>query len=130
MLWAAEFGRSGIRFVWNEINCISLTCFHVFQPSSRGRVCLPYLYLYLNSSIGRDFLEVEKREYGSGLEKYEPNDINKSLAPDFDMLDRAASERLIGLQEAFTDTEKDSSEEKSILDEADSIFESLIRNSD
>ena len=129
-IWVGVFGRSGIRFVWNESACISLTCFHVFQPSSRGRVCLPYLYLYLNSSIGRDFLEVEKREYGSGLEKYEPNDINKSLAPDFDMLERAASERLVGLQEVFINTEKDSSEEKSILDEADSIFESLIRNSD
>ncbi len=126
-LWVGVFGRSGIRFVWNESNCITLTCFHVFQPSSRGRNCLPYLYLYLNSSIGRDFLEVEKRVYGDGLEKYEPNDINRSLAPDFKALDLATSERLIGLQEAFINTEKDSSEEKLILSEADAIFETLIR---
>jgi len=128
-IWAGVFGRAGIRFVWNESNCVSLTCFHLFQPSRLGESCLPFLFLYLNSSIARNFLELEKREYGDGLEKYEPNDINKALAPDFEMLDQESSTRLIELQSAFLNAEQDSLEEKTILEEADRIFKALIRHS-
>ena len=126
-LWVGVFSRAGIRFIWNESNCVSLTCFHVFQPSNKGETCLPYLFLYLNSTIGRGFLELEKREYGDGLDKYEPNDINRSLAPDFEMLDGETSERLIELQKVFINTEKGSSEERSVLTDADAIFDTLIR---
>jgi adenine-specific DNA-methyltransferase len=127
-IWVGVFGRAGIRFVWNESNCVSLTCFHLFQPSRLGEWCLPFLFLYLNSLTGRNFLELEKREYGDGLEKYEPNDINKALAPDFELLDQESSKRLIELQSAFLNTEQDSLEEKTVLEEADAIFEALIRN--
>ncbi len=125
-IWVGVFGRAGIRFVWNESNCVSLTCFHLFQPSRSGESSLPFLFLYLNSSIGRDFLELEKREYGDGLEKYEPNDINKALAPDFELLDQESSKRLVELQQAFINTERSTSEERTILEEANAIFESLI----
>ncbi len=127
-IWVGVFGRAGIRFIWNESDCISLTCFHVFQPGSAGKAVLPFLFLYLNSSTGRTFLELEKREYGDGLEKYEPNDINTALAPDFGLLDQDKLERLIELQKAFIDAEEGSSEEASILGEADAIFAALIQS--
>ena len=127
-IWVGVFGRAGIRFVWNESDCISLTCFHVFQPGSAGEAFLSFLFLYLNSSTGRTFLELEKREYGHGLEKYEPNDINKALAPDFGLLDQTQLERLIELHKAFIDVEEGSSEEASILEEADLIFGTLIQS--
>ncbi len=72
---------------------------------------------------------LEKREYGDGLEKYEPNDINKALAPDFELLDQESSKRLIELQSAFMSAEHSSLEEKTLLDEADRIFKALIRHS-
>lgn len=125
-IWVCVFGREGIRFIWNESNCISLTCFHVFQPSSAGEAYVPILFLYLNSFTGRTFLEVEKREYGGGLEKYEPNDINKALAPDFGMLAKIQLQRLIELQTAYIDAEEGSAEEETALREADTIFEVLI----
>ena len=87
----------------------------------------PFLFLYLNSPTGRSFFELEKREYGGGLEKYEPNDINKAMALNFTLLDQKNLERLIELQKAFINTEKGMTEEKMILKEADSIFEALIR---
>ena len=127
-IWVGVFGRAGVRFVWNESGCISLTCFHVFQPGSAGEAYLPFLFLYLNSSTGRTFLELEKREYGDGLEKYEPNDINKALAPDFDLLDQDKLERLIELQKGFIDAKEGSPEEESILEEADTIFDALIQS--
>ncbi len=125
-LWVGVFSRAGIRFIWNESNCISLTCFHVFQPSSTGEKYLPLLFLYLHSTIGQEFLELEKREYGAGLEKFEPNDINKALAPDFTLLDQGDFNRLVELQMSFLGVERKSSEEESILGEADAIFAALI----
>ncbi len=125
-IWVSVFGREGVRFVWNESDCITLTCFHVFQPSSTGEKYMPLLFLYLNSTIGREFLELEKREYGDGLEKYEPNDINKTLAPVFNSLKSSDFDRLTELQKLFLGAEKKSSAEKSILGEADAIFDTLI----
>jgi len=125
-LWVGVFSRTGVRFIWNESNCISLTCFHVFQPSSTGEKYLPLLFLYLHSTIGQEFLELEKREYGEGLDKFEPNDINKALAPDFTLLDQGDFNRLVELQMSFLGVERKSSEEESILGEADAIFDALV----
>jgi len=125
-IWVGVFGRSGIRFIWNESECISLTCFHVFRPSDECSPYLPILFLYLNSAAGQDFFELEKREYGDGLEKYEPNDINKALAPDFSLLSENKLMRLAELQISFLNTEKGSSDEETILGEATTIFDALI----
>jgi adenine-specific DNA-methyltransferase len=125
-MWVCVFGRGRIRFIWNESSCVSLTCFHVFQPNPLGESCLPFLFLYLNSSIARNFFELEKREYGGGLQKYEPNDINKSLAPKFELLDIEKSQRLGALQKKFISTGMSGAEEKTVLDEADAILSTLI----
>ncbi|MFQ5548373.1 MAG: class I SAM-dependent DNA methyltransferase [Woeseia sp.] len=125
-IWAGVFGRAVIRFVWNKSDCLSLTCFHVFQPSDIGKDFLPFVFLYLNTSIGKRFLELEKREYGDGLAKYEPNDINKSLAPDFGLLGRETAKRLACLQNAFLDAESGSPDEQATLVTANAIFEALI----
>ncbi len=127
-IWVGVFSRTGVRFIWNESKCISLTCFHVFQPSELGSKYLPLLFLYLNSAAGNSFLELEKREYGDGLAKYEPNDINKAMAPDFTLLSENKLKRLVELQRLFLDTEKGSSDEASILDDANQIFDALIQH--
>jgi len=60
------------------------------------------------------------------LNQKDPNDINKALAPDFELLDQESSKRLIELQSAFLNAEQDSLEEKTVLEEADRIFKALI----
>jgi adenine-specific DNA-methyltransferase len=125
-LWVGVFGRGGIRFIWNESECITLTCFHTFQPARAGQAFMAILFLYLNSDTGRDLLELEKREYGDGLEKYEPNDINLSLMPNFSLLAEMDLARLTELQKAFKAAESGSSDEQAILAEADTIFSALI----
>ena len=126
-IWVGVFSRTGVRFIWNESECISLTCFHVYQPSELGSLFLPLLFLYLNSAAGRRFLELEKREYGDGLAKFEPNDINKALAPDFTLLSENKQNRLAELQRLFLEAEKGSSDEASIFDDANPIFDELIQ---
>ena len=127
-IWVGVFSRTGVRFIWNESECNSLTCFHVFQPSGLGSKYLSLLFLYLNSAAASSFLELEKREYGDGLAKFEPNDINKALAPDFTLLSENQLNRLVELQRLFLDAEKGSSKEASILDEANQIFDESIQD--
>ena len=55
-------------------------------------------------------------------------DINKALAPDFGLLDQDKLQRLIELQKAFIDVEEGTSEEDSILEQADVIFGALIQS--
>jgi adenine-specific DNA-methyltransferase len=121
-IWVSVFGRNGLKFIWNESNCLNLTCFHCFYPTKIGEEYLEIIYLYLNTPIAHEFLEKEKREYGNGLEKYEPNDINKTMIPDFGILDEFLKDKLQGL---FKDLIQ-GKDEKRVIDEADKLIRRLI----
>ena len=66
------------------------------------------------------------RSARAGLEKVEPNDLNKTLAPDFRSLQSGDLDRLTELQTQFLDVEANSAAEISILGEADTLFDALI----
>ncbi|HOW42330.1 MAG TPA: N-6 DNA methylase [Candidatus Omnitrophota bacterium] len=121
-IWVSVFGRNGLKFIWNESDCLNLTCFHAFSTTQIGEEYLGIIYLYLNTSIAHYFLEKEKREYGNGLEKYEPNDINKTMIPDFRKLDKTQKAKLQDLFQKLI-LGKD---EKKVVDEADRIIRGLI----
>lgn len=121
-IWVSVFGRNGLKFIWNESDSLNLTCFHGFFPTKIGEEYLDIIYLYLNTPIAHDFLEKEKREYGNGLEKYEPNDINKTMIPDFRLIDKGHKNKLRNL---FKDLIQDK-DEKRTLAEADGIMRELI----
>ena len=121
-IWVSVFGRNGLKFIWNETDCLNLTCFHGFYPTRLGEEFLGMIYLYLNTPIAHYFLEKEKREYGNGLEKYEPNDINKTMIPDFRKLDKSKKSKL---QELFKELIS-CKDEKEIIGEADKLIRRLI----
>ena len=75
------FSRGGYKIIRNESNVLNLTCFHGFHPNPRGAQYLDRLFLYLNSSIGRQIVSLSARRYGDGLSKFEPNDLNAALVP-------------------------------------------------
>lgn len=81
------FSRGGYKLIRNESKALNLTCFHGFQPNIFGTKYQDHLFLYLASSPGRDLLSLSNRKYGDGLEKFEPNDLNKALVPSQKVLD-------------------------------------------
>lgn len=97
-IWVSVFGRSGLKFVWNTSKCLNLTCFHAFYPTNLGQKYLDILFLYLNTNYAKKLLNREKREYGNGLEKFEPNDINKAKVFNFDLLTNKTHEKLAKMQ--------------------------------
>ena len=119
-IWVAVFGRNGLKFIWNTSQCVNLTCFHAFYPSDIGKNYLDIFFLYLHSKIARELFDREKREYGNGLEKFEPNDLNKSMMIDFRLLENQDKSILTKLQRNFLQSNKE--KRSDILDEAEVIF--------
>lgn len=72
------FNRNGLRFVRNEANVRNLTCFHCLYLDMVAINKMDVLMAYLITDVAREIFNDNRREYGDGLEKYEPNDLNKS----------------------------------------------------
>lgn len=88
-IWVSVFSRSGLRFVRNEANVYNLTTFHCVYPTG-GNLFLEVdndlLFAYLQTDLARNILLDNCREYGNGLRKFEPNDINKGMMADIDLM--------------------------------------------
>jgi len=126
-IWVGVFGRNGIKFIWNDSSCLTLTCFHVFYPSSIGKKYLDIFFLYLNTDFAKELIDREKREYGDGLEKFEPNDINKSYVFNFAILSNEMLDKLRSMQKAFI--KGDASKREEILLSANEIFKMAFESS-
>ena len=83
-VWVMVFSRSVTRFVWNKAGVNHLTTFHGLYPTLAGTAYIAPLLLYLWSDTCQVLMEDQQRQYGSGLKKYEPRDIEKILVPKFE----------------------------------------------
>jgi len=119
-IWVSVFGRKGIKFIWNTSRCVNLTCFHAFYPASGASKYLDILFIYLNTNFAKELFARGKREYGNGLEKFEPNDINKSLALSLQVVSEEDFRRLEHLQEELITSPDE--ERESIVSRAELIF--------
>ncbi len=82
-VWVTVFSRGRTRFVWNRAGVNHLTTFHGIYPNLLGLRFLAPLLVYLWSDAGQRTMEEHQRQYGNGLKKYEPRDIERILIPDF-----------------------------------------------
>ncbi len=86
------FSRNGYKVVRNTSDAITLTCFHGFQPNLFGGDYVDRIFLFLLSGRGRAIVSRSKRQYGDGLEKFEPGDMNGVLVPSAGFLDAIDSQ--------------------------------------
>lgn len=84
-IWVSVFNRSGLRFIRNEANIYNLTTFHCVYPKETG-TDINVLFAYLITDVAKEIFLDNSRQYGNGLIKFEPNDLNKGLIVDLDML--------------------------------------------
>lgn len=81
-IWAAVFGRQGLRFVRNKTNSLNLTAFHCIYPADSRPIFLDALTVCLNSNLIQELSRREHRVYGGGLLKVEPKDLLDIHLPD------------------------------------------------
>lgn len=83
-IWVMVFSRGRTRFIWNKAGVNHLTTFHGIYPFILGEAYLKPLLLYLWSDSCQEIMEEQQRQYGNGLKKYEPRDIERILVPNFE----------------------------------------------
>lgn len=83
-IWVSVFNRNGLRFVRNKAGVYNLTTFHCVY--NIGEIDTDILFAYLVTNVAKDIFGDNSRQYGNGLVKFEPNDLNKGNVVDLRLL--------------------------------------------
>ena len=60
-----------------------------------ANVNIDILFAYLLTDVAREIFEDNRREYGNGLQKFEPNDLNKAMMLDLTLLDKKTENEIM-----------------------------------
>ncbi|MDR1896413.1 MAG: N-6 DNA methylase [Prevotellaceae bacterium] len=123
-VWVSVFNRTGLRFIRNEANISNLTTFHCIYPNQSqlfSGINIDLLFAYLLTDTARQIFEDNSREYGNGLQKFEPNDINKGKIFDLALLPDKNKNKIIDLYYQFKETKYDC-DKRQIVEEIDNVF--------
>lgn len=99
-IWVSVFNRGGLKFVRNEAMIANLTTFHCLYLNSIF-VDADLLFAYLLTDMAYQIFLDNSRQYGNGLVKFEPNDLNKAKAVDLGMLPEKDKEEIKRLYHAY-----------------------------
>ncbi len=124
-IWVSVFNRTGLRFIRNEAMVSNLTTFHCIYPKQGilfGEVEIDLLFAYLLTNVAREIFEDNRREYGNGLQKFEPNDINKAKMLDINLLDASERKAVLILFRQYRASELAGTPVKVLVEEIDRIF--------
>ena len=105
-IWVSVFNRSGLRFIRNEANIYNLTTFHCVYPKADG-VDVDVLFAYLITDVAKEIFLDNSRQYGNGLVKFEPNDLNKGMVADLALLNTEESTFVRDVYAFIKDTQKE-----------------------
>jgi len=109
-IWVSVFNRNGIKFIRNEANISNLTTFHCVYPTNSdffSKVSIDLLFAYLLTDVAKDIFSDNRREYGNGLKKFEPNDLNKSKILDLSILSQSKVKEILELYSDYKQTENE-----------------------
>jgi adenine-specific DNA-methyltransferase len=87
-LLVTVFNRAGLRFVRNEAGVRNLTCFHSVYVNMLALSRIDILTAYFLTDVASEIFDDNRREYGGGLNKFEPNDLNDARVVDLDVIGR------------------------------------------
>lgn len=124
-IWVSVFNRRRVKFIRNEANISNLTTFHCVYPVQSGlfyNINVDILFAYLLTDIAREIFEDNCREYGNGLQKFEPNDLNKAMMLDLTLLDKKTENVIIELFTKYRESAIRKSPDESFLIEINDIF--------
>lgn len=96
-IWVTVFNRNGLRFIKNEAGVSNLTTFHCIYLKENLFSCnvnIDLFFAYLLTTSAHSIFEDNAREYGNGLQKFEPNDLNEAMMLDITQISNAAKEKI------------------------------------
>jgi adenine-specific DNA-methyltransferase len=125
-IWVSVFNRNGIRFVRNMAGVSNLTTFHCVYPKKQNlfnELDINIFFAYLLTDTARSIFADNSREYGDGLQKFEPNDINNAQMLDLSLLSEQDKVKLLFLYNKI----KNDDSENSCIKEIDKILDKSFR---
>lgn len=124
-IWVSVFNRSGLRFIRNESNISNLTSYHCIylkQTSLFSKIDIDLLFAYLLTDTAKQIFEDNSRQYGNGLQKFEPNDLNKGMMLDLGLLDKQTSCEILNLYKEYKCLILDNKNGDEIINKIDKIL--------
>jgi adenine-specific DNA-methyltransferase len=125
-IWVSVFNRKGIRFIRNEANISNLTTFHCIYLNIFSNQKVDLLFAYLLTNISKEIFNDNRREYGNGLKKFEPNDINNANIVNLNKIDLFYEKEIMKLFYLYRRSELEKKPEKGLIDEINRIFVELF----
>lgn len=125
-IWVSVFNRNGLRFIRNEANISNLTTFHCIYLNMFSASKADLLFAYLLTDISKEIFNDNRREYGNGLQKFEPNDINKALMVDLDKIKTDDEQKILELYHEYRKSELKKSPNEKLLKDINKLFTNLF----
>ena len=119
-IWVSVFNRNGLKFVRNEAHISNLTTFHCVYPVQSDLlfiINIDLLFAYLLTDTANEIFSDNHREYGNGLKKFEPNDLNKAKMVDLKLLSNEKQKAILDLYYMYGQQNN-----KTLIDKIDNII--------
>lgn len=125
-IWVSVFNRNGLRFIRNEANISNLTTFHCIYLNMFSKSKVDLFFAYLLTNVSKEIFNDNRREYGNGLNKFEPNDINKALMVNLDLINKEDEKKILNLYKNYRKSELSGNANTSLLEAINDIFVSIF----
>jgi len=121
-IWVSVFNRTGLRFVRNEANISNLTTFHCIYLNMFSAPKTDLFFAYLLTDVSKQIFNDNRREYGKGLQKFEPNDINKSKMLNLELLSSDSESEILEYFNLYRKSVIDKKPDESFVNKINDIF--------
>ena len=124
-IWVTVFNRTGLRFIKNEANISNLTSYHCIYPQNTtlfSQINIDLLFAYLITDTAKQIFEDNSRQYGNGLQKFEPNDLNNGMMLDLGLLDIHTQKIILELYNEYRNITLNNQHNKNIINQIDKIL--------
>ena len=128
-IWVGVFNRTGLKFIRNETQALNLTTFHCVYPHREdlfGSVEIDLLFAYLLTDVSKRIFSDNRREYGNGLHKFEPNDLNKAMCLDLVAIHKDVVGAILEVYAAFRNAVISGKPSQGFLATLNTLFEDQL----
>jgi len=121
------FSRNGLRFIRNEAKVYNLTSFHCVYVYPLFIQNVDLLMAYFLTDISREIFNDEKREYGDGLDKFEPNDLNNAKIVNLDIINQKTKSKILEYYRVYRRKEISSKDTTEVKEKLNEVFHEILR---
>jgi len=120
------FNRKGLKFIRNETSVKNLTSYHCVYPNILLGNKINLFFAYLLTDVAKNIFNNNKREYGGGLEKFEPNDLNKSKVINLELINTETETYILENYQKYRISILNNKEDKIYLENINNTFLHLL----